>query len=120
MKLEIKKLIEAFIRDNNFMRHVIIHNKEDNFCFPESMRIETKYFDALFRNILKVYKTDAQFAVITNDNYLFVIKENDSIYLCECGRDASLSQIKMEFCTLVEDVKKQWKTKPFFKSIFDW
>lgn len=118
MKLETKKLIESFIEDNTYVKRVVIHDPEGSFFFPETELIDNGYFEFLIQNLLLPEEPDAQFAAMTGTSYLFVIREKNNLFICDCDTGASLSQIKMEFSMFVEDVKKQGKYKRFFKSIF--
>lgn len=120
MKLETRKFIEGFISDNSFVERVIIYNKDKSFYFPESLPVESQYFETLFENIAGDQHGETHYAVITRNKSLVIIKEEKNIYICECVRDVSMSRLKMVFGTFVEDIKKQVKGKRFFKSIFDW
>lgn len=120
MKSETKKTIEQFINDSLFFKRVVIFTKKDCFTFPESVPLQTDYFNRISRQIFESEEQSAQYAAITREAYLFFIKEQDTIFVCECSNNASLSQVKMEFSMFVEDIKKQIKNKKFFKSIFDW
>ncbi len=103
---------------NHFVKSIIIHNNNKTAYFPD-IKKEKKLF---FNRIITQHKKsvpDSHLLLYTQKEYIYLYKKNQTIYICECTSDISVSQVKMEFNIFIEDSNKQGKFPKFLISFFD-
>lgn len=107
-----------FIEANHFVKSVIIHNNNKTSYFPNIENGKKHYFDTIIAD----YKKSTQgsnMLLCTQKEFIYLYKKNETIYICECSNDISVSQVKMEFNTHIEDLNKQGGFSLFITSFFN-
>ncbi len=107
-----------FIGENHFVKSVIIHNNNKTVYFPDIKKEKRRYFDKIIVR-LKENDPGSHLLLYTHSEYIYLYKKNQTIYICECSNDISVSQVKMEFNTFIEDTDMQSKFPKFLLSFFD-
>ncbi|MBF0258184.1 MAG: hypothetical protein HQK62_04985 [Desulfamplus sp.] len=126
MKSEIKNNPELFVANHDYIINLIICIKNKISFFPDMRKEEKGYYRELYYNdlverIKEQYPSDVQLvAVKEDDSIIYVVKRNQAVFICEGSDKVSVSQIKMEFNSFIDEFQKQGKYRKFFSSIFDW
>ncbi len=110
--------VHKFIEANSFIKSVIIHNNNKTTYFPD-IKEEKKHY---FNRIIAQHKKSApgsHLLLYTQQEYIYLYKKNQIIYICECTNGISVSQVKMEFNIFIEDLNEQGRFPKFFTSFFD-
>lgn len=119
MKSESKKNPETFVRENEFANCVIVHSKNRTTGYPDLDPDKKEFFEKAVETMKNSHGSDARLLFFSDKNCVYMLKKNKTIYICECARGYSVSQIKMEFDTFIEDLENQGKFPKFFSSFFD-
>ena len=107
-----------FVEANHFIKSVIIHNNNKTTYFPNIKKEKKLYFD----KIIAQHKKSApgsHLLLYTQEEYIYLYKNRETIYICECTNNISVSRVKMEFDIFIEDSNKQGKFPKFLTSFFD-
>lgn len=107
-----------FIDENRFVKSVVIHNKNKTSFYPNIEAEKKRYFEEIIDRHKKS-ASDSHLFMYTQKEYIYVYKKEKAIFICECNNDISVSQVKMEFNTFIEDSQKQGKFPKFLSSFFD-
>lgn len=119
MKSETKQdPVRRFMEDNRFVKSVIIHAKNKTTFYPNVDTEKKRYFETVIEK-QKKSASDSYLLLYTRAEYIYTYKKDKSIYICECNNNISVSQVKMEFNTFIEDSQKQGKFPKFLSSFFD-
>jgi len=103
---------------NHFVKSVIIHNNNKTSCFPNIENGKKHYFDAMIAHHKKS-TSGSHLLLSTQKEFIYLYKKQETIYICECSNDISVSQMKMEFNTFIEDLNKQGGFSLFLTSFFN-
>jgi len=119
MKLKTNRSpVFKFMEANPFVKSVIIHNHNKTVYFPD-IKEEKKHY---FNKIITQHKKNApgsHLLLSTRQEYIYLYKRKQVIYICECTNTISVSQVKMEFNIFIEDLNKQGRFPKFLTSFFD-
>jgi len=119
MKLESNRAPAfKFVETNHFVKSVIIYNNDKTAYFPTIENGKKLYFD----KIITLYKKRApgsHLLLCTPKEFIYLFKRKEAIYICECTNDISVSQVKMEFDTFIEDSNKQGKFPKILTALFN-
>lgn len=120
MKSEISThQISMFLKENPFVKSVTIKRKDKVVSFPVITPEKKKFFNQLIDVCTVKYPSNTDCFMITGHEYICVCKREQDIYICETINQISISQVKMEFETLIDNQQKQGKISKFFSSFFD-
>lgn len=101
------------------MKGLVIQVKDKTRFYPEISDRKQAFYKKLLDGIEDGYTADAQFFLITADEYICVFKRNKAVYICETANDISVSQVRLELENFVDSQQKQGKLSKFFSSFFD-
>jgi hypothetical protein len=119
MKSETKlDTARKFMEENHFVKSMVIHAKNKTTFYPNVDTEKRRYFEAIIEK-QKKSAPESYLLLYTREEYIYVYKKDKSIYICECNNNISVSQVKMEFNTFIEDSQKQGKFPKFLSSFFD-
>ncbi len=107
-----------FIEGNRFVKSVAIHSKNKTTFYPNVDTEKKQYFEEIIEK-QKKNASDSYLLLYARKEYIYVYKKEKAIYICECSNNISVSQVKMEFNTFIDDSQKRGKFPKFFSSFFD-
>ncbi len=119
MKSESKKNPADFVQENEFAGCVIIHSKNRTTGYPDLDPEKEKFFEKAVETVKNRPGPETSLLFFSETSCVYMLKKDKTIYICECKKGYSVSQIKMEFNTFIEDLEKQGKFPKFFSSFFD-
>jgi len=107
-----------FMQANHFVKSVIIHKNNKTTCFPNIENGKKHYFESIIAHYKK-HTPGSHMLLCTQKEFIYLYKKDETIYICECSNDISVSQVKMEFNTFIEDSNQQGKFPLFLTSFFN-
>jgi len=126
VKSETKNTPDLFVMSNDYISTLVISIKNKISFFPDMRKQQLGYYKELYYNdlvekITEQYPSEVQMVGVKEDgSIIYVVKRNQSIFICEASDKVSVSQIKMELNGFIDEFQKQSKYRRFFSSIFDW
>ncbi|MFO7752982.1 MAG: hypothetical protein R6V41_07675 [Desulfobacteraceae bacterium] len=119
MKSEFKKDPATFVQENDFAKSVIIHAKNRTTGYPDLDMEKKDFFEKAIEQIKNEYGSEAKLLFFSDANCVYMLKRDKTVFILECHKGFSVSQIKMEFNTFIDDLEKPGKFPKFFSSFFD-
>ena len=111
--------IAVFLKENPFVKSVIIQSKNRILFRPDILTDKKAFFKQVIDECLAKYSTNADCFMITDKEYICICKRKQDVYICETLNNISVSQVKLEFDSLIEHQRKQGKFSKFLTSFFD-
>ena len=119
MKSKFKKKLTLFVEENGFVNSVLINNKDKSVAYPDIGEEKNRFFQEMISFFKNNTGENAHILFYSQDSCVYMLKTNKGVYICECQRNTSPSQIKMEFNTFVEDFENQGNFSSLFSTFFD-
>jgi hypothetical protein len=111
--------VVAFIKENAFVKGVIIQSNNKILFRPDILPDKKAYFKQIIDECLAKYPANADCFMVTDKEYICICKRKQDVYICETHNNISVSQVKLEFDSLIEHQRKQGKLSKFLTSFFD-
>ncbi|MEN8210421.1 MAG: hypothetical protein ABFR31_01775 [Thermodesulfobacteriota bacterium] len=108
-----------FMQANLFVKSVIIHENNKTSYFPNVENGKKYYFDTIIAHYKKKSTPGSHMLLCTQKEFIYFYQKKETIYICECSNNISISRVKMEFNTFIEDSNKQGKFPMFITSFFN-
>jgi hypothetical protein len=115
--------ISIFLKENSFVKSVVIYHNGSIMFHPSIQPDKESFFKQIIDECIAKYPEDTDCFLITENEYICILKRKLAVYICETMKNITVSQVKMELETLVENITKNQNNKgkltKIFSSFFD-